>query len=570
MTIARTHDAAALTPVTEEAEETIEVDLGLVVDDPIRLYLREIGRIRLLKGDEERRFAQAMQEGDAEIKKAARYLATHIKMARLTKLAREPHDQAGRLARSLSFAHWARLIDLPEERLFEVVRTVAARAQQGDQSILDRCTVLSDTSHLYERDPKDAIAELLRLLATGDEKTYDAVKTLAAYGGLEVETIDRVLDRIVGLVEIDEQKSVQLAPLQDDSAVEEASDEATALKDEPFVLLATDEDNQGQGLQLSVRLAGECVAFAPPVGELVRLVYLGEQEAQQLWNEHDQPDMTRDKLIFRLSTAVEISLEQATRIIDSWVYDHARIERGFDGRRRLTEANLRLVVAVAKKYAGRGMSLLDLVQEGNIGLIRAVEKFDHRRGFKFSTYATWWIRQAITRAIADQARTIRIPVHMVETINRLNRESRNLLQELGREPTFAELGKRLELAPERVREIMKIAQEPISLETPVGEEEDSHLGDFLPDEAASTPQDSAMQQVLKEQVEHVLGTLNERERRVLQLRFGLDDGRSRTLEEVGRELEPKVTRERIRQIEAKALRRLRHPSRSRKLKEYLD
>ncbi len=566
----RTRDARASTPTTNEAEEIVEVDLGLVIDDPIRLYLREIGRIRLLKGDEERYFAQAMQEGDEEIKKAARYLATHIKMARLMKLNSESENQVGRLSRSLSFAHWARLVDLPEERLFEIVRTVAARAQQGDRSILDLCTVLCDTSHLYERNPKDAIAELLRLLATGDAKTYDAVKTLAAYGGLEVETADRVLDRIVALVEIDEQQGERLDQRGDDSPVEEAPDGIARPKDDSFVLLTVDEDNQGQGLQLSVRLAGECVAFAPPVGELVRLAYLGEQEAQQLWNEHDQPDMTREKLIVRLSTAVEIPFDQAARIIDSWVYDHARIERGFDGRRRLTEANLRLVVAVAKKYAGRGMSLLDLVQEGNIGLIRAVEKFDHRRGFKFSTYATWWIRQAITRAIADQARTIRIPVHMVETINRLNRESRNLLQELGREPTFEELGKRMELAPERVREIMKLAQEPISLETPVGEEEDSHLGDFLPDDAASTPQDSAMHQMLKEQVEHVLGTLNERERRVLQLRFGLDDGRSRTLEEVGRELEPKVTRERIRQIEAKALRRLRHPSRSRKLKEYLD
>ena len=293
--------------------------------------------------------------------------------------------------------------------------------------------------------------------------------------------------------------------------------------------------------------------------------------------EEDQPSAAEDPMNLpkgvNIDDPVRMYLKEIGKVplltADEEIDLAKRMEDGDEyAKSKLCEANLRLVVSIAKRYVGRGMMFLDLIQEGNLGLIKAVEKFDWRKGYKFSTYATWWIRQAITRAIADQARTIRIPVHMVETINKLIRVQRQLLQELGRDPKPEEIGKEMDLPTEKVREILKIAQEPVSLETPIGEEEDSHLGDFIPDNDAPAPADAAAFSMLKEQLLEVLNTLTPREQKVLKLRFGLEDGRARTLEEVGREFE--VTRERIRQIEAKALRKLKHPSRSKKLKDYLE
>ena len=288
-----------------------------------------------------------------------------------------------------------------------------------------------------------------------------------------------------------------------------------------------------------------------------------DKEREEREEEPGKSDLVLDEVIDLAHKMQKEALSEA----ELKILNNAEAEGDY-AKKRLAEANLRLVVSIAKRYVGRGMLFLDLIQEGNLGLIKAVEKFDYRKGFKFSTYATWWIRQAITRAIADQARTIRIPVHMVETINKLIRVSRQLLQELGREPSPEEIAEQMSMPVERVREILKISQEPVSLETPIGEEEDSHLGDFIKDDNVPVPADAAAFTLLKEQLEEVLGTLTEREQKVLKLRFGLDDGRARTLEEVGKEFN--VTRERIRQIEAKALRKLRHPSRSRKLKDYLE
>ena len=337
--------------------------------------------------------------------------------------------------------------------------------------------------------------------------------------------------------------------------------------DDEEIILSEEDEVDVENIDLSVP---EGISIEDPVRmylkEIGKVPLLSAEE--ELAQKMEAGAVGKEKIAIlekRVDNVDEAEAEELRQEIRNLQRD---VDLGDEAKKRLAEANLRLVVSIAKRYVGRGMLFLDLIQEGNLGLIKAVEKFDYCKGFKFSTYATWWIRQAITRAIADQARTIRIPVHMVETINKLIRVSRQLLQELGREPTPEEIAEEMSLPVERVREILKISQEPVSLETPIGEEEDSHLGDFIQDDNVPVPADAAAFTLLKEQLVEVLGTLTEREQKVLRLRFGLDDGRARTLEEVGKEFN--VTRERIRQIEAKALRKLRHPSRSRKLKDYLD
>ena len=496
----------------DEDLDALAADL-IGIDDPVRMYLKEIGKVALLTAEEEVVLAKAIELGELAVEDPARALVNLY-----TWVSTNSEPKARGMAAMRAF-------DLPKD---------SARVTRDaiDWWVVKRKETISPPTVKFSK---------ARRAPDLDDEARERI--------MHAESIMKVMGEDPG-------DSLKQAILFGHTYRQRALDHAGA---DELVELERWARETAQGIVRAYIEDGNDAAYLHELG----------------YDPTIPPEVPLEKRAGRL------------------------VEQSVDARKRLTEANLRLVVSIAKKYIGRGMSFLDLIQEGNIGLIRAVEKFDYEKGFKFSTYATWWIRQAITRAIADQARTIRIPVHMVETINRLIRVSRTLLQELGREPTVEEIARRMSrdeiirelrdklqreptdaetdereaagpqtVSPEKVREIMKVSQEPVSLETPIGEEEDSHLGDFIPDLASVAPADAASHQLLKEQVEGVLDSLTPRERRVLQLRFGLEDGRSRTLEEVGRDFN--VTRERIRQIEAKALRKLRHPSRSRKLKDYLE
>ncbi|MDB5074493.1 MAG: polymerase sigma factor RpoD [Chloroflexi bacterium] len=542
--------AEATLPLAREEHESAASAYDPTADD-VRLYLRQIGRVQLLSAAEERDVAMAVRDGSGEAARAQQDLATRIRLHRLVQdVPQELRD---------SVREWAPVLDLGESAMMEHINQLVCLVDAGDSRVRMAFSTLAARMRLTELGHTEAVGELLRLIDQSDSQVIQALSTLFDAAGFTRPTAAQIIVRIQRLITVTKANAQTAA--RNNTLTEAASGMG-----EPCEAEVDADQSEAGSAGWSVKLADEPVVSSAACQALIALLYLGHPEARALWETYAKAG-DASHLEATLADRLDCDMQHAAAILDGWHVDQAQITRGHTARHKLAEANLRLVVSVAKRFQGRGVQLLDLIQEGNLGLLRATEKYDPRRGFRFSTYASWWIRQYVSRAVAEQARTIRLPVHVVDQFHRMSRIAHELVQELGREPTHMEIASKADLPLAKVLEILRVVEDPVSLDTPVGDDDSGSLGDFIEDTSTTRPTDAASQEQLTQSILSALSVLTERERTVLTLRYGFADSRIHTLEEIARQF--RVTRERIRQIEVRCIRKLRHTSHTQLLQDYV-